>query len=74
MTGPTRDERRERGRAQRKAVPRRAHAGFRPPADRPDPLALVDRQNATRLVEIVPVRWGRMAQSPFGRLRGSPVS
>ncbi|HKY66595.1 MAG TPA: DUF2252 domain-containing protein, partial [Acidimicrobiales bacterium] len=56
-----------------KAVPRRAHAGFGPPADRPDPLALVDRQNATRLAEIVPVRWGRMAQSPFGWLRGSPV-
>ena len=68
-----RDERRARGRAGRKRVPRRAHAGFVPRPDRPDPLALVAEQNRSRLPDIVPVRWGRMAQSPFGWLRGSPV-
>ena len=69
----SRDERRERGKAERKRVPRRELAGFVTPPDRPDPLALVEDQNRSRLPEIVPVRWGRMAQSPFGWLRGSPV-
>jgi uncharacterized protein (DUF2252 family) len=69
----SRRERRERGREERKRVPRRSHAGFTAPADRPDPLALVARQNETRLPAIVPVRWGRMAHSTFGWLRGSPV-
>ncbi len=69
----TREERHERGRAERKLVPRRSHAGFTPAGDRPDPLALVDEQNHSRLPEFVPVRWGRMAESPFGWLRGSPV-
>jgi uncharacterized protein (DUF2252 family) len=68
-----RDEHRQRGRAERKRLPRRSHAGFLAPPDRPDPLVLVDQQNRTRLPTIVPVRWGRMAQSPFGWLRGSPV-
>ncbi len=67
------EERRERGRAERKRVPRRSHAGFGPPPDRPDPLALVEQQNGSRLPDIVPVRWGRMAHSVFGWLRGSPV-
>ena len=69
----SRDERRERGRAERKRVPRRAQGGFVPRPDRPDPLDLVAEQNRSRLADIVPVRWGRMAQSPFGWLRGSPV-
>ena len=69
----TPDERRERGRAERKRVPRRAHAQLPGPDARVDPLALVAEQNRTRLPQIVPVRWGRMAQSPFGWLRGSPV-
>jgi uncharacterized protein (DUF2252 family) len=69
----TREERRARGRAERKRVPRRAHAGFLPDAERPDPLDLVAEQNRSRLPAIVPMRWGRMEQSPFGWLRGSPV-
>jgi uncharacterized protein (DUF2252 family) len=69
----SREERRERGRSERKRVPRRALGGFVPAADRPDPLDLVAVQNRWRLPTIVPMRWGRMAQSPFGWLRGSPV-
>ena len=69
----SREERRERGRSERKRVPRRALGGFVPAADRPDPLDLVAEQNSWRLPTIVPMRWGRMAQSPFGWLRGSPV-
>ncbi|MCW5951763.1 MAG: DUF2252 domain-containing protein [Propionibacteriaceae bacterium] len=43
-------------------------AGFR--TDR-DPVALLDAQNATRLQSLVPVRWGRMAQSAFAFYRGA---
>jgi len=65
--------RREIGRERRRAVPRSAHAEFAPRPDRPDPLALLAEQNATRLEDLVPVRMGRMAQSPFAFLRGAAV-
>jgi uncharacterized protein (DUF2252 family) len=60
----------ERGRLLRKAVPRRAHAGWTAPAER-DPVATVMASNEGRLPELVPIRMGRMAASPFAFLRGS---
>lgn len=54
-------------------IPRSSHARWRPRPDRPDPLALLEDQNQTRLPELVPLRWARMAQSPFGFLRGAAV-
>ena len=60
----------ERGRLLRKAVPRRAHAGWTAPAER-DPVATVVASNEGRLPELVPIRMGRMAASPFAFLRGS---
>ena len=71
--GPDRARRREHGRLERKRVPRRAHGSFSAGSGRADPLHLVDAQNRSRLPDIVPVRWGRMARSVFGWLRGSPV-
>jgi uncharacterized protein (DUF2252 family) len=62
----------ERGRALREQVPRTAHAGWEPPADRPDPVALTDWTNRNRVPELVPIRWGRMLSSPFAHYRGSP--
>ena len=38
--------------------------------DRPDPVALIDAQNATREPDLVPVRHGRMMVSPFTFYRG----
>jgi len=35
-------ERAARGKAARAAVPRESHAAFDPPADRPDPVALLE--------------------------------
>src|SRR5205807_6605644 len=58
-------ERRELGRAARKRVPRSSHANFTPAPDRPDPLELLERQAATRVSELVPIRYGRMLVSPF---------
>ena len=42
-------------------------------ADRPDPVALLESQTADRIAELVPVRYGRMAISPFTFLRGAAL-
>jgi uncharacterized protein (DUF2252 family) len=67
---PSRAERRARGKALRKEVPRSAHAGWPPPEGR-DPLGIIARQNATRVQSLIPLRMERMAASPFAFLRGS---
>ena len=61
-----------RGRALRRAVPRDSQATWAPPADRPDPLDLIEWRNRNRLSELVAIRWGRMLASPFAFYRGSP--
>ena len=65
------DERRATGRRSREQVPRSVHAGWRPASDRPDPVALLEEQNATREPDLVPVRHGRMMVSPFTFYRGA---
>ena len=37
-----------------------SHAGWTPASNRPDPVALLEEQNATREPDLVPVRHGRM--------------
>jgi uncharacterized protein (DUF2252 family) len=66
-------ERAARGKAARAAVPRTSHAVFEPAPDRPDPIALLEEQAATRVPELVPVRWGRMLVSPFTYYRGAAL-
>ncbi|HTB74787.1 MAG TPA: DUF2252 domain-containing protein [Polyangiaceae bacterium] len=38
-----------------------------------DPLALIEATNTSRLRELVPLRWGRMFESPFAFYRGAPA-
>jgi uncharacterized protein (DUF2252 family) len=59
------------GRAARLACPRSGHAGWQPAAERPDPVAILDAQAATRVPELVPIRNGRMLASPFAFFRGA---
>jgi uncharacterized protein (DUF2252 family) len=66
-------ERADRGKAARAAVPRESHAEFDPPADRPDPIALLEEQSAGRVPELIPVRYGRMMVSPFTYYRGAAL-
>ena len=61
----SRAEMREAGKAIRKKVAREAHGAWKPAADRPDPVAVLEAQDRTRLPEYVPVRYGRMLASPF---------
>jgi uncharacterized protein (DUF2252 family) len=55
----------------RDRTPLEAHAGWKPPPDRADPVALLEAQNARREPDLVPVRHGRMMVSPFTFYRGS---
>ncbi|MFD5893045.1 DUF2252 domain-containing protein [Streptomyces sp. NPDC060366] len=64
-------ERAEQGKAARKSAPRKSHAGFEPDRDRPDPVSVVDAQSQTRVPELVPIRYGRMTESPFRFYRGA---
>jgi uncharacterized protein (DUF2252 family) len=66
-------QRRERGRAARRTVPRSSHAGWAPAPDRPDPVGLLEVQAKGRLEELMPIRYGRMMASPFAFLRGSAI-
>jgi uncharacterized protein (DUF2252 family) len=69
----TREERVERGRAARAEVPRESHADFTAGPDRPDPLALLEGQGLTRVPELLPIRYGRMASSAFAFFRGAAL-
>ncbi|MFF7178503.1 DUF2252 family protein [Streptomyces sp. NPDC008121] len=64
-------ERAETGRAARKRVPRSSHGRWIPSSQRPDPLAVLQRQSVDRVAELVPLRYGRMAATPFAFLRGA---
>ncbi len=66
-------ERRVRGKAARAEVPRESHAEWQPPANRPDPVALLESQGAARVPDLVPVRYGRMMETPFTYYRGAAL-
>jgi uncharacterized protein (DUF2252 family) len=68
---PSVEERRARGTDARSRTPRSSHSGWAPAADRPDPVALLEEQDATREPDLVPVRHGRMLVSPFTFYRGA---
>src|ERR1700693_1847079 len=66
-------ERRESGRALRRSVPRRLHATWRAPSYRRDPVEMLIETSRHRISSLLPIRYGRMKQSPFAFLRGSAV-
>jgi uncharacterized protein (DUF2252 family) len=67
------DERQANGKALRKQVPRRSHGEWAPASNRPDPIDLLQQQDAGRLDYLLPIKYGRMMASPFAFLRGSAV-
>src|SRR5262249_47370133 len=67
----SRADRIERGRKARKTAPRSSHGDWAPAFGRPDPVAVLEKQAATRVPELVPVRYGRMLTSPFAFYRGA---
>ena len=66
----TRDERVARGKAARTLTPLESQAEFAPTRTR-DPVGLLSEQAATRVQELVPIRYGRMLASPMAYYRGA---
>ncbi len=69
----SRSERKSMGRSLRKQAPRSSHGDWAPAPDRPDPIALLQAQDEGRLEHLLPIKYGRMLESPFAFLRGSAV-
>jgi uncharacterized protein (DUF2252 family) len=59
------------GRDARKRASRSCHAWFETGDQRPDPVAVLEAQSATRVPELVPIRYARMLESPFRFYRGA---
>ena len=66
---PTTEERVERGRAARTTAPRRTLGSWTPAPDREDPVAVLLAQNDVRNPDLVALRHGRMAISPWNFYR-----
>lgn len=47
--------------------------GYTPALDRRDPVELLDSQSISRLPDLVPLRFGRMLESPFTFYRGAAL-
>jgi uncharacterized protein (DUF2252 family) len=63
-----------KGRALREKCPRRSQAEWKAPRGRPDPIRLLEVSNEGRIPELIPVRMGRMASSPFTFFRGAALN
>ena len=64
-------ERKAVGKRLRDSVSREANAGWRAHAGRADPIGILHAADATRQPDLVPLRYGRMLQSPLTFYRGS---
>jgi uncharacterized protein (DUF2252 family) len=62
------------GKHLRNKCPRRSHAEWKPPHNRPDPVHLVEESDRGRLPELIPLRHGRMLLSPFTFYRGAALN
>jgi uncharacterized protein (DUF2252 family) len=65
------EERIATGKTLREKTPRSLHAEWNPPRDREDPIDILEKSNAGRLPDLIPIRYGRMLRSPFTFYRGS---
>lgn len=70
---PSRADSVERGLAERDRVPHEWLADAGPEEGRTDPIELLLSQAGSRVPELVPIRHGRMAASPFAFLRGAAL-
>ena len=52
-------------------MPRESHADYESTSKRPDPIDIIGAQSAKRVQELIPIRYGRMSESPFRFYRGA---
>jgi uncharacterized protein (DUF2252 family) len=71
LAHPSVDDRKAKGLEARERTALSEHVTWRPAADRPDPVGLLEEQDTTREPDLVPVRHGRMMVSPFTFYRGA---
>ena len=64
-------QRLDAGKALREKAPLKSHGDWKPAKKRPDPITLLQKQDVGRVQRLVPIKYGRMAESPFAFLRGS---
>jgi uncharacterized protein (DUF2252 family) len=64
-------ERAAAGKAARSRAPRSSHGEWGPSGGRDDPVAILEAQGESRVPELLPIRYGRMAVSPFTFFRGA---
>ncbi len=69
--GPSVEQRMNEGKALRQKVSRTSQAKWTAPSGRPDPIEILRQSDQGRLSELLPIRYGRMRQSPFAFFRGS---
>src|SRR6516225_6142142 len=74
QTCATRAELVAMGKALRDKCPRTAHAVWKPPSNRPDPVELLVASSKGRIPQLVPIRYGRMMQTPFTFYRGAVLN
>jgi uncharacterized protein (DUF2252 family) len=68
------EERLTAGKVLRDVCPRKAHAAWKAPAGRPDPVQLVLEAEKGRVPELLPLRHGRMVRSAFTFYRGAALT
>jgi uncharacterized protein (DUF2252 family) len=60
-----------KGKASRRKASRSSLAGWEPAGKRTDPVKILERQDKTRVKDLVPIRHGRMGASAFTFYRGA---
>ena len=71
---PTRAERCAMGENLRKECPRTSLGEWKALAARPDPVDLIEEADDGRIPELIPLRHGRMLESPFTFYRGAALN
>jgi uncharacterized protein (DUF2252 family) len=67
----SRERRAAAGKKLRTEVSRESHAGWQPHKQRPNPVKILVDSSKGRMKELLPIRYGRMLQSPFAFFRGA---
>jgi uncharacterized protein (DUF2252 family) len=67
----TAHDRQTAGKKLREKVSRKSHSQWVYPRDRPDPAEFLKKADRGRLPNLLPIRYGRMSESPFAFFRGT---
>jgi uncharacterized protein (DUF2252 family) len=71
---PSRRELYAMGKSLRVKTPRNSHADWKRAKERPDPVRLLMESSKGRIQNLIPIRYGRMLQSPFSYYRGTALN